>query len=751
MTLIGNEEWEFIGAEGGPGIQLDPAVDVALPVRWRIFGPLGPDTMTMLYVPTFGRVEPRISAAVESLTSVPDELPVGDVILKGRDVEMPAETPLDLADLFGTYDGSDGHNAYAMAEMEVDREADVVVRAACDNYIQFWIDGRLVMDTLDQGSCRYPFDRTDYCFRHLLTVGKHVLAIRAISGSGGWHVHAAAVPPGEAPAAMAEYSDRWDFVADGDEIFPPWDCPCPTLAVRTDLCLADETIEFEYQQDYYAGYIGIIFGARDSDHYYFAYVPRWGQLQRARAVYAAIGKADGSGYIRNLRMQLMPNIPMIWDAWGSLKVERRGEMIRTLVNGVEGPCVMDGTYGPGRVGIGGVYRFRIRNLKIDGSRVEPVRWQAGDRRRRPWYLPIPEQDRGEWNHPGRLFELSDDEILMMAGVGSNSPEPGLTPRRQVAENTRIRSFLSRDQGRTWARHGPDVPSDETHGGLWFVPRPGVIRAVSFEAEGGPPADSDADVEQSFFSRESTDKGLTWSRPVRGELLGRWDEEIFVPRSWRGVYGIATLRDGTLLMVLLRGWKDRNKMVPNVEVASTWGTTLAQPYCTVSRDQGQSWSQPVPMDHAVIRQNDEPKSHCGGFSETAVAQLPCGRIVAIARPVHSPFMWQTQSEDGGSTWRMACYAPFSGAGGPQLVATRSGYLAMAARCVGGVGMHISIDGGVNWDHGTTLDNHSDFNGSMLEVEPDVVIVVYPDMADGHGANVRAQRIRITPQGPVALDQ
>ena len=191
------------------------------------------------------------------------------------------------------------------------------------------------------------------------------------------------------------------------------------------------------------------------------------------------------------------------------------------------------------------------------------------------------------------------------------------------------------------------------------------------------------------------------------------------------------------------------MIPNFHAASAWGSKLAQPYCTVSKDQGLTWSRPVPMDHAVGRQDDQPKSHCGGFSETAVAQLPTGRIVVIARPFHSPFMWQTHSEDGGASWRMACYAPFSGAGSPQLVATESGYLAMAARCVGGVGMHVSIDGGVNWDHGTTLDNPSYFNGSMIEVEPDVVLVIYPDMPDGAGAHVRAQRIRITPQGPVVL--
>ena len=74
-----------------------------------------------------------------------------------------------------------------------------------------------------------------------------------------------------------------------------------------------------------------------------------------------------------------------------------------------------------------------------------------------------------------------------------------------------------------------------------------------------------------------------------------------------------------------------------------------------------------MGHAAIRLGAKPDSHCAGFSETASAQLPEGKIVAIARPYRSPYVWQTESLDGGQTWRQACYAPFSGAGAPVLVA------------------------------------------------------------------------------------
>ena len=99
--------------------------------------------------------------------------------------------------------------------------------------------------------------------------------------------------------------------------------------------------------------------------------------------------------------------------------------------------------------------------------------------------------------------------------------------------------------------------------------------------------------------------------------------------------------------------------------------------------------------------------------------------------------------------MSTFAPFSGHGGPVLVATRSGYLALIKRGPG-LGLHCSFDEGVNWDDGTMIDFNTSFNGAMIEVEPDVVLIAYPQSSDEiRPSLVRAQRIRITPDGPVPL--
>jgi hypothetical protein len=52
--------------------------------------------------------------------------------------------------------------------------------------------------------------------------------------------------------------------------------------------------------------------------------------------------------------------------------------------------------------------------------------------------------------------------------------------------------------------------------------------------------------------------------------------------------------------------------------------------------------------------------------------------------------------------------------------------------------------------TMIDYTTSFNGSVIEVEPDVVLVAYPDAFDEiRPALVRTQRILITPDGPVPL--
>lgn len=731
---IGGQEWDFVDAEGGEtSVPPETKASVHLPTVWRVFGPASAQTTELKWKKEADCLEIRcpVEAAVPGLTEIPDVLSVGAETFRGRDVAMVGDM-LDLDVALGANEM--GQQAYAMAELVIDRETDVLLGAGCHYWMQWWIDGELVCDTLATGNRHSTVSRTDRCFGRHLRPGRHLLVVRAVRGWSGWTLRAGAASRREAASSAVAFSNRWELLPDLQEIRPPaaeyW---VHTMAIRTDICLAEETIQCECQQPIHGGLVGIIFGAQDSGHYYYAYVPVWGQLWRARAFYAAIAIADGSGYLRNLRMELMPNVPGHWNVWRSLKVQRRGNEIQMWVGGVRGPCVRDDTYGAGRPGVGGFSKYKIRNLKIDGKAVPGPAWKAGDFRGHAWLQPISDLTLGDFQAPGPLLKLSDDEVIMPVRIGRDSG-----CHRLNAENSALYFYHSHDGGRSWSQYAGPIRSTDRPPGAWLVLDPGVIRATSFDPD-----------HRRFLYQDSTDKGLTWTEPESGRLLGDWTRDILREKTWNGLFGFRQLNDGTLLAVILHGYEGIYHAIPR-KGQGTWGTEVAQPYCTLSRDRGLTWSEPVPMDNAALNDGDTPDSPCGGFSETAVAQLPGGRIVALARPFRSPFMWQTQSEDGGKTWRQACYAPFSGAGGPQMVATRSGYLAIITRGPG-LCLHFSSDEGVNWDYGTVIDFPDVFNGSAIEVEPDVILVVYPQSMDEiRPSFVRVQRIRLTARGPVPLN-
>ena len=756
ITQIGDGQWDFIDHEGRETrLPPDAVADVSFPTSWRVFGPVGADNTTIDWSRKenymwYKEAIPAADAAVENLGDIPDSLKVGVESFEGRVVSMDGDT-LDFSATFGGHEA--GQQAYAIAEMEVDEETEVIFGAGCDWWMQWWIDGEKVYDTFERGNrTGFPWPktsqnsvikRTDHCFRQTLSPGKHLIVVHTISGETSWLLRTGLVSPRDEFFYSLPYSNQWDFLPDLDEIHPPSFRPGKeywehTMAIRTDLCLANETLECEYLQLDHSGNFGLIFGAQDNGHYYWAQIPRWGQLWRARAFYAAISIADGSGHYRNLKMQLMPNVPPQNNVWRSLKVERRGNQIQMWVAGVKGPCVTDDTYGSGRIGIKGFAGYKVRNLKIDGKPVDSKSWVTEDNHRQPGYNPIPDPSLGDFLHPGPLVRVSNDELIMPVTIGRDQS----SNHRFTPENSTLYFFHSLDNGRSWSQYGAPVQQDTIPLGRWFPLKDGVLRTLRFEEK-----------EKRFNYSDSTDKGLTWSEWHPGKLLGDWERDIFRKETSNSADCNLRLADGTFIAVIYHGYNDLHKgeqfaSIPNHGMG-TWGTEIFQCYTTLSTDDGLTWSEPVPMDNAASNDGDEPDSPCFGFLETKIAELPGGKMVALSRPYRSPFMWQTQSEDGGKSWQTATYAPFSGAGSPSLVATHSGYLVSIKRG-SGLELHYSVDGGVNWDQGAIIDLHGVYNGHAIEVEPDVILVAYPSAIDEiRPALMHMQRIKMTPNGPVPL--
>ena len=737
--------WDLLD-ENGRHLQVgaEPKQAVPMPRRWRVFGPFGSDLVEVKVEPG-GENSAKLQAepGKDQLSTIPDKMTIGDSTLAGADVDMFANL-LNLDDLYDGHDG-EGVQAYALAELEVDRDTEIIIGAGCDWWMKWWIDGEPVFDTLDTGNGPYLLEPTDHCFRANLKAGKHVLVFVIISGSGGpWAIRTDTVTA-RVEAYAGRDAQQWSFMTDPDEVHPPATGTQLRKIFRTDLTLSDETIECEYQLAFDNGHVGLVFGAQDSDHYYWAYVPHWGQLSRARAFYAAIAIADGSGYIRHLDLRLMHNVPCHLNIWRSLRVERRGSHIQMWVNGVKGPSAIDDTYGAGRVGVSGYNRWAMRNLRIDGQKADAPAWPKNQPRKRNFAEPFAHEGGYVYHAPATLNKLASGEILLTTiknGTdGSFTSDPKLNTTHM---------YISADAGRTWSPHGEPFtqPPNEQYGILFEI-EPGTLRAFVFisPTPWSTPSTEIYDQGRGFYYRDSKDKALTWSKWSHGELTGDWDAEIFTENTYSFATARTMLRDGTIVASVLRVTQ-RADDIPNSGMF-TWPTlAVLQPYSTLSKDQGRTWSQPVPMDNAALNDGSPPESPLADFTETPMAELPSGRIVSMSRPVASPYMWQTHSDDGAKSWRQCCYAPFSGAGDPQLVPTRSGLLALVARNTG-VGMHVSADEGLNWTAGAMLDSPNYFNGCVIEAEPDVLLAVYPILEDAPCA-LRTQRIRVTPQGPVPAD-
>ena len=187
LTKIASEHWDFVDA-GGCETRLPQAEAPAVifPPRWRLFGPLDVHLHT-----TGERVAAASSAdaVVKSHTTVPDALAIGDETFEAQDIDLDEDT-LDLGKDFGRFEtvyfqnlaGRMGQQAYAFAKLELHEEAQVTFGAGTDYWMQWWIDGESVCDTVKNGNGIHPPSRTDHTFTRRLSAGKHLLSIWLISG-----------------------------------------------------------------------------------------------------------------------------------------------------------------------------------------------------------------------------------------------------------------------------------------------------------------------------------------------------------------------------------------------------------------------------------------------------------------------------------------------------------------------------------------------------------------------------------------
>ena len=190
------------------GAQTNPKTELVWPQEWVAFGPVAP-TQNM----AAGGLPDRASLLPgEALKTIPEQLVIGGKTFRRRKVSLDGAGRLDLGNLLGGV--LRGKVVYLLAPLKVDKDIKVKMGAGADWWMQWWLNGEVVFDTLRTGNEKAPIATDNHVFEVSLTKGEHVLAVAVISGSSSF-VFAAGDPALRAPEpsayvqAMAAGRDRY--------------------------------------------------------------------------------------------------------------------------------------------------------------------------------------------------------------------------------------------------------------------------------------------------------------------------------------------------------------------------------------------------------------------------------------------------------------------------------------------------------------------------------------------------------------
>ena len=491
------------------------------------------------------------------------------------------------------------------------------------------------------------------------------------------------------------------------------------------LCCSDFTASFSIKL-YGHTDTGLVFRARDPRHFYLLHFPNCGQAFRAQHFWAVLSKMDDSGYLRIVKMEMLKRVPSNNGLALPVAVTVHGQRVICRVGDYGHFEVRDSTYtGPGSIGM---YHFwpeaaqpaQIRNLRISAAEKFAPAWNETARQPRNWWHPLP-TDQKVWQMPLDMRRFDDGELLLLVNQQIE---------RSAAEDAVAVPYLTRssDQGRTWSKAEPFAATAGKQLSAWtslrlhLTPRGRLIAFAPDKADN--------------FVWQSSDRGRNWTEAPKMNLhLGPPREK---PTHNLSPNGLLNLADGRILAPM---FAKVDAPSPAASIYTWGGGTFFQAFCMRSDDDGRTWSDPVNFDNPGTDAKGNQLEGNMDLTETSLVQLASGRVLALIRPVYSPWMWETWSDDGGETWSPCVRGPFPGYAAPNMVRTASGAVLMAHR-LPELTVHCSMDDGRSWDAGTIIDSGLWAMGSMVEVEADKVLYIYWDSFEGL---MRAQYIRVTPGG------
>jgi hypothetical protein len=481
------------------------------------------------------------------------------------------------------------------------------------------------------------------------------------------------------------------------------------FAFATDTSFRDFRASFQARHDTAHSDVGLIFRARNRCDFALLHFPCCGQGYRAQHFWTALSRMDASGCLRVDQLAMVNRVASSTRIWHDVEVEVRGGELRARIDGrgvFEHRGLPDGT---GCVGLFIFGRASVRAVCIDGDPAPGADWDDSVQQPANWFYPVEDAAHGVWQKPQTLLRAGDGELALTY----NASRPG------PAGATSHLMTRSADDGRTWS--APEV-TGTVDGDPWTVRGTlhrfpdGRVRRLSTDADGTFALADVSDDIRTIGAPRALDLG-----PVPDGMAGlHMGPQVF-----------ANLDDGTVVMFLYGG----HESGPGHDLIHTWGAVHCRAFTCRSTDNGATWSPLVNIDHAVNGKG-EPVPGSLDLTEVCGAETAGGTMVALIRPVYSPWMWETWSDDGGLTWTPCMRGPFPGYATPNMLRTSSGVLLVAHR-LPMMTVHASFDAGASWQ-GTIIDSSIWVMGSMLEVRPDLVLYVYYDSFE---SRMRAQYLSV----------
>ena len=487
------------------------------------------------------------------------------------------------------------------------------------------------------------------------------------------------------------------------------------LTFFRDQAYADFEAEFEFRwQTNHCG-AGLILGAQNTGDFYLVHFPCCGQHYRAKHFWAAVSKTNKAGWLKILKMDMIHGVVSelgggsnFVGPWHHARIVVKGNQICLWVDRRPFPPVTVDGLKPGYLGLeswptGG---SGFRNLKVKGKPADAPAWDDLAVPAQNWFVPWPVGDEQQW-----ITNLSDGGIAR-SGDGS------------LLMNIHGTLLRSTDNGRTWEQ----VQSDTWESGSYLVETKDD-KVLAIKTAGGLAPDGVIRMTGQIRRSVSEDHGQTWS-PYELATQGEW--KLDRPMDLHPMHGIIELTDGTLV-----GFHAANN--PSWQFGQNvleWGGLHCTGWSSRSTDQGKTWSTPVPLDGPPAAGVNFDM--CEFISNI---QTRNGDLLCLGRPIYSPWMWEVWSKDNAVSWSPSMRGPFCAyatASPPR--ATASGALVVAGR-MPGLAAYVSHDDGITWK-GYRIGTDTWAMGSMIEVEPDVILYVY---MDSRGKHARAQYLRVTPDG------